>query len=220
MGVGQAAVPVVDPRGPVLKRRQRDARAAQRRPRPVRPDALTLAPALNVYAFDRVRSSRRANTSSKAFRPFVQGRCAAAPSNAGLANFAFHRSENVSASAGDVANFLTYCLQITLTRRLHGLAPGVTARSALTKFAAVQMIDVHLPTTDGREIILTRCTEPEPELRLLIDRMKLDLPAQPPPKIAAAALKAQHAPSEDLFGQNIDFLDARSRKTAQSAKTG
>ncbi len=53
------------------------------------------------------------------------------------------------------------------------------------------MIDVHLPTTDGREIILTRYTEPEPELRLLIDRMKLVLPAQPPPKIAAAALPAQ-----------------------------
>jgi hypothetical protein len=89
--------------------------------------------------------------------------------------------------------FLAYCLQITLTRRLHGLAPGLTARSALQKFAAVQMIDVHLPTTDGREIILSRYTEPEPELRLLIDRMKLALPAQPPPKIAAAALPAQSA---------------------------
>jgi hypothetical protein len=42
-------------------------------------------------------------------------------------------------------------MQITLTRRLHALAPGLTARSALEKFAAVQMIDVHLPTTDGRE---------------------------------------------------------------------
>ena len=89
--------------------------------------------------------------------------------------------------------FLAYCLQITLTRRLHGLAPGLTARSALQKFAAVQMIDVHLPTTDGREIILSRYTEPEPELRLLIDRMKLALPAQPPPKIAVAALPAQSA---------------------------
>ena len=56
------------------------------------------------------------------------------------------------------------------------------------------MIDVHLPTTDGREIILTRTTEPEPDLRLLIDRMKLQLPAQPPPKIAAAALPPQPLP--------------------------
>jgi len=49
------------------------------------------------------------------------------------------------------------------------------------------MIDFHLPTTDGREMILTRTTEPEPELRLLLDRMNLTLPAQPPPRIAAAA---------------------------------
>ena len=54
------------------------------------------------------------------------------------------------------------------------------------------MIDVHLPITDGREIVLTRFTEPQPDLRLLIARMKLQLPAQPPPKIAAAALPAQH----------------------------
>jgi hypothetical protein len=87
--------------------------------------------------------------------------------------------------------FLAYCLQITLTRRLNSLAPGLAARSALEKFAAVQMIDVHLPTTDGREIVLTRFTEPEPDLRLLLDRLKLQLPAQPPPKIAAAALPAQ-----------------------------
>ena len=87
--------------------------------------------------------------------------------------------------------FLAYCLQITLTRWLNGLAPGLTARSALQKFAAVQMIDVHLPTTNGREVILTRYTEPEPELRLLLDRMKLALPPQPPPKIAAAALTPQ-----------------------------
>src|SRR5277367_3044453 len=83
--------------------------------------------------------------------------------------------------------FLAYCLQITLTRRLHGLAPGLTARSALAKFAGLQMIDVHLPTTDGREIVLTRYTEPERDLRLLIDRMNVALPDQPPPKIAAAA---------------------------------
>jgi len=58
----------------------------------------------------------------------------------------------------------------------------------------MQMIDVHLPTTDGREIILTRTTEPEPDLRLLIDRLNLVLPAQPPPKIAAAALPPTNAP--------------------------
>src|SRR4051812_13340248 len=57
--------------------------------------------------------------------------------------------------------FLAYCLYITLHRRLYALAPGLTARSALEKFAAVQMIDVHVPTTDGRELVLTRYTQPE-----------------------------------------------------------
>jgi DDE family transposase len=80
--------------------------------------------------------------------------------------------------------FLAYCLQITLQRRLHALAPGLTASSAIEKFAAVQMIDVHLPTTDGRELLLTRYTQPEPELRLLIQQLKLELPPQPPPRIA------------------------------------
>ena len=84
--------------------------------------------------------------------------------------------------------FLAYCLQITLQRRLHALAPGLTARSALEKFAAVQMIDVHLPTTDGRELLLTRYTQPEPELQLLIRQLKLSLPPQPPPRIATGRL--------------------------------
>ena len=83
--------------------------------------------------------------------------------------------------------FLAYCLYVTLQRRLHALAPGLTARSALEKFAAVQMIDVHLPTTDGRELVLTRYTQPEPELQLLINQLKLQLPPQPPPRITAAA---------------------------------
>ena len=101
--------------------------------------------------------------------------------------------------------FLAYCLQVTLTRRLHALAPGLTARSALAKFAAVQMIDVHLPTTDGREIILTRTTEPEPELRLLLDRMNLAPPAQPPPR---PSLPASLASVVDTLAQHIDTIDA------------
>src|SRR5271156_474203 len=99
----------------------------------------------------------------------------------------FHHDESRIEAHIFVA-FLAYCLQITLTRRLHALAPGLTARSALEKFAAVQMIDVHLPTTDGREIVLTRYTQPEPELQLLINQLKLSLPSQPPPKITAATL--------------------------------
>ena len=83
--------------------------------------------------------------------------------------------------------FLAYCLHVTLKRRLHALAPGLTPRSVLEKFAAMQMIDMHVPTTDRRELVLTRYTDPEPELRLLLDKLRLELPAQPPPKITAAA---------------------------------
>ena len=50
----------------------------------------------------------------------------------------------------------------------------------------MQLIDVHLPTTDGRELVLTRYTEPEAELSLLLKKLKLELPAQPLPKITAA----------------------------------
>ena len=81
--------------------------------------------------------------------------------------------------------FLAYCLYVTLGRQLKPLAPGLTARSALEKFAAVQMVDVHIPTTDARELQLTRYTQPEPELMLLLERLQLTLPAQPPPKISA-----------------------------------
>jgi len=94
----------------------------------------------------------------------------------------FHQSEK-RIEAHILVSFLAYCLHITLTERLRSLAPGLTPRNALEKFAAMQMIDVHLPTTDGRELILTRTTQPEPELQLLLDKLKLELPAQPSPKI-------------------------------------
>jgi len=81
--------------------------------------------------------------------------------------------------------FLAYCLHVTLGRRLRDLAPGLTPRAVLEKFAAVQMLDVRIPTTDGREVVLTRYTQPERELQLLMHKLKLELPAQSPPKISA-----------------------------------
>jgi transposase len=94
----------------------------------------------------------------------------------------FHQNQ-ARVEAHIFVSFLAYCLHVTLTERLRTLAPGLTTRSVLEKFAAVQMIDVHLPTTDSREIILTRTTNPE--LKLLLDKLKLQLPAQPPPRITA-----------------------------------
>ena len=95
----------------------------------------------------------------------------------------FHQSE-ARIEAHIFVAFLAYCLHVTLKRRLAALAPGLTPRSVLEKFSAVQMIDVVVPTTDGRELQLTRTTQPEPDLKLLLDKLKLELPAQPPPKIS------------------------------------
>jgi hypothetical protein len=83
--------------------------------------------------------------------------------------------------------FLAYCLHVTLRARLKPLAPGLTPRAVLDKFAAVQMLDVHFPTTDGRTLILSRYTELTAEQMMLVQQLKLDLPPQPPPRITAPA---------------------------------
>ena len=82
--------------------------------------------------------------------------------------------------------FIAYCLHVTLRRRLHKLAPGLTPRNVLEKLKTIQMIDVHLPTTDGRTVILPRYTQPEQEHRMLLHGLNLQLPAQPKPRITAA----------------------------------
>ena len=88
-------------------------------------------------------------------------------------------------------SFLAYCLHVTLRRRLRDLAPGLTPRAVLEKFAAMQMIDVHLPTDDGRTVMLSRYTQPEKELQMLIEALRLKLPAQPPPRITAKGKLAE-----------------------------
>lgn len=90
--------------------------------------------------------------------------------------------------------FLAYCLHVTLRRRLRDLAPGLTPRSVLEKFATVQMLDVHLPTTDERTVILSRYTQPGTDVQLLLQRLQLELPAQPPPKITAPKHSGQDPP--------------------------
>jgi transposase len=81
--------------------------------------------------------------------------------------------------------FMAYCLLVTLKHRARQLAPGLTPRSILEKFSTMQMVDVHLPTTDGRYLILPRYTQPDKDLKLLLAQLDLLLPAQPPPRIAA-----------------------------------
>jgi len=109
-----------------------------------------------------------------------------------LALFPEDRQLDTRIEAHSFVAFLAYCLQVTQKAPLRPLAPGLTPRSALEKFAAIQMVDVHLPTTDGRTLILSRYTEPEPDQRLLLDRLNLQLPAQPPPRITAALQASIH----------------------------
>ena len=81
--------------------------------------------------------------------------------------------------------FLAYCLSITLRQRLRALAGGLMPRAVLEKFATLQLLDVSVPTTDGRELLLVRHTEPNHEVALLLHQLDLELPPQAPPKIRA-----------------------------------
>ena len=81
--------------------------------------------------------------------------------------------------------FLAYCLQVTLKGNLRPLASGLTPREVIAKFKTIQMVDVLIPTTDGRELELSRYTQPEAEHHMLLQQLRLSLPEQPPPKISA-----------------------------------
>jgi transposase len=96
----------------------------------------------------------------------------------------FHHSEQRIEAHIFVA-FLAYCLQVTLKANLRPLAGGITPREVIAKFKTMQMVDVCLPTTDGRELVLSRYTQPEPEHRVLLQRLQL------PPKITPAQARHQ-----------------------------
>jgi transposase len=81
--------------------------------------------------------------------------------------------------------FLADCLHVSLWHQLRPHAPGLTPRSVLDKFAAIQMLDVHFPTTDGRELVFRRYTQPEKDQKLLLAQLGWELPPQPPPRITA-----------------------------------
>jgi len=90
--------------------------------------------------------------------------------------------------------FLAYCLQVTLKNRLQIHAPGLTPTAVLEKLGTIQMIDVWIPTRDGRWLILPRYTQPAKDLQLLLEQIQLKLPSQPPPRITAPALPTPAGP--------------------------
>jgi hypothetical protein len=79
--------------------------------------------------------------------------------------------------------FLAYCLSVTLRKRLQAHAPGWTSRAVLESLSGILMLDVHLPLADGRELVMPRYTQPEAEHRLILEKLKWQLPPQPPPRI-------------------------------------
>lgn len=97
----------------------------------------------------------------------------------------YHQLENRIEAHIFVA-FMAYCLHVTLRARLKQLASGLTPRAVLDKFAAIQMLDVQFPTTDGRTLILSRYTEPNIDHKILLEQLHLTLPPQPPPRITDA----------------------------------
>ena len=94
-----------------------------------------------------------------------------------------HHQKDERIEAHIFVAFLAYCLQVTLQQRLKALAPGLTVRSVLEKLEGIQMLDVYMPTTDGKELMLRRYTQPDKDQLLLLSRLNLDLPAQPKPRL-------------------------------------
>lgn len=79
--------------------------------------------------------------------------------------------------------FLAYCLHVTLKHWLRKLAPGLTPRQALDQLGKVQMIDLEFPTSDGRRLVLSRYTQPDAAVKLLLGGMGKSFPEQPPPQL-------------------------------------
>ncbi len=96
-----------------------------------------------------------------------------------------HYQEDTGIEAHIFVAFQAYCLNVTLKQRLKWSAPGLIPRAVIEKSKKMQMPDVHLPTSDDKQLVLTRYTRPEKEHEMLISQMKLNLPKQPPPKITS-----------------------------------
>jgi hypothetical protein len=110
----------------------------------------------------------------------------------------YHQKED-RADAHIFVAFLAYCLQVTLKNRLMAYAPGLTPLAVLEKLAAIQMIDVHIPTSDGRCLIMPRYTQPDRDLQLLLHHLHLELPPQPPPRITTPAPPGISGPGPEGF---------------------
>jgi transposase len=110
----------------------------------------------------------------------------------------YHQLEH-RADAHVLIAFLAYCLQVTLKNRLLIYAPGLTSAAVLEKLATIQMVEVWIPMRDGRWLVLPRHTQPEKDVRAMLDHLHLTLPSQPPPRIKTS--QAPPLPAKPLAPQ-------------------
>src|SRR5581483_6515320 len=97
----------------------------------------------------------------------------------------YHQLEH-RADAHVLIAFLAYCLQVTLKNRLMIHAPGLTPLSVLEKLSTIQMVDVCIPLLDGRNLVLPRHTQPEHDVKALLEQIRITLPPQPPPRVQSS----------------------------------
>ena len=95
--------------------------------------------------------------------------------------------------------FLGYCLTVTLRMKLAQAAPGLTPRAALQSLSLIQMLEVHIPTTDGRVLVMPRHTEPEAPQKMILEKLGWELPPQPPPRIRQGKLELQTAAGSEIL---------------------
>lgn len=102
-------------------------------------------------------------------------------SDLGIRPVYHHKEERVDAHI--FVAFLSYCLQATLRQKLRNSASGLTSQAVLETLSRIQLLDVTIPTQDGRTLQMQRYTEAELEHKLILEKLHLTLPPQTPPKI-------------------------------------
>jgi hypothetical protein len=109
-----------------------------------------------------------------------------------------HHQKEARIEAHIFLAFLAYCLHVTLAQRLRPHAPGLTPRAVLDQLKALQMLDVRVPTTDGRWLHMARVTQPDKPQQVLLAQLGLELPAQPPPRIGPTEVTHRRVCGEDF----------------------
>ena len=94
----------------------------------------------------------------------------------------------------------------------------------MEKLGPMQMVDVPVPTTDGRVLILPGCTQPDTDQKLLLSQLKLTMPEQPPPAypimIGRSCLTETSDCSADLLTRDFDFSMSYASRCARVAEVG